>query len=871
MRSSFFLILLGVTMNAMLAFPSLEEYYDATKISVPAGEKGQFAYGDNIAGYYENATHGYRQGQGYLFKSRNLFGDCTAVFNNIPLNKTKEAKGSEILISGVRTLYTNGTTEEIALFPHQLGLGIEIRHPSAAQLGSILLFNELSSSSTLSLEKNIILIKRSEKATDIPAFIAISADAPFTWEQVTKPEDWLRQKSSLLTLKIQSTKPTTNFHIFIAFGFSESEAIIKASRWAATSYFTSNKIALYEEHTKSYLWTDDPLFNQAVAWSLAGSYLFVVEEFGKGIWAGLPWFRDNWGRDTFISLPGTLLVSGHFDDAKGVITNFSTYQNRGIPYIEVLDNETNARVIKNRLGELFQKDAVLKGSKVSLSLDNNWLDKPKEIEKRLSQLKQEFSNATINFTVITNKELGRVPNRVAAGGSIIYNTTDGTPWLIREVYEYLSYTGDTNFIREIYPTVVLALNGAIQNYVDDKGFLTHGDQDTWMDASRGPGKEWSPRGNRAVEIQALWANALRVGIELATLQGDNENASRWQAVYNNLTTNFARVFWNDYHKNVADRVLADGTQDMRIRPNALMLFSVPLFEGLLPLEKEALVIKKTISELLFPYGIASLSPRDIFFHPYHDNQPNYHKDAAYHNGTVWGWNAGFTITALLKHGYTELAYKLTTNLAHQILFMGCRGNMSELIDAIPDAQGRIKLSGTYAQAWSIAEFARNAFQDYLGVRPDLLKKSITFEPHIPSQWKHFTSRVALDKGSLSIEYSDQVVKQYTITWHGKTPLTLAFIDNNKGKRTLYNLTLQPEEATTLTLANETVSAKGEPLSPVAELQPSLQNIIGELTFAQPTIYPQVQAHKQKDFLKTIIDKKEYNKYLPKTKGGLFGW
>jgi len=167
-------MLLGVTMNAMLAFPSLEEYYDATKISVPAGEKGQFAYGDNIAGYYENATHGYRQGQGYLFKSRNLFGDCTAVFNNIPLNKTKEAKGSEILISGVRTLYTNGTTEEICpSFPHQLGLGIEIRHPSAAQLGSILLFNELSSSSTLSLEKkhHPHQTKRKKPQTSLPSLL----------------------------------------------------------------------------------------------------------------------------------------------------------------------------------------------------------------------------------------------------------------------------------------------------------------------------------------------------------------------------------------------------------------------------------------------------------------------------------------------------------------------------------------------------------------------------------------------------------------------------------------------------------------------------------------------------------------------------
>ncbi|URA09446.1 amylo-alpha-1,6-glucosidase [Thermospira aquatica] len=871
MKKSFFLVWLYCMTSSMIALPSLEEYYNTTKIPVFPPEKAQFVYGDNIAGYYENATHSYRQGQGYLFKSRNLFGDFTAIRKDTILNKTKEAKGSEILIYGIRTLYTDETIEELSLFSGKLGLGILVSNTTADTLGALLLLNELSNTQIIS-EKNVLLITRAEKATDIPAFIAISADTPYTWERFTPTEGWLKQKASMLTLKIQSFKPTTAIRIYVAFGFTKDEAIQKATQWASQNFYEKNKQEVYTRHTKSFIWTDDKLFNQALAWSIAGSYVFLVEEFGKGIWAGLPWFRDNWGRDTFIALPGTLLVSGHFDDARGVITNFSTYQNRGIPYIEVTNPGTKAKDIKTRLTELFGKEAVIRNDKVSLSLDNPWLDNPARVEKNLSLLREAFPDATISYTIITNKEFGRVPNRVAAGGSIIYNTTDGTPWLIREVYEYLSYTGDTNFVNAIYPTIVIALNGAIQNYVDKDGFLTHGDQDTWMDASRGPGKEWSPRGNRAVEIQALWANALQVGIQLADLQNDTENKKRWQAIYENLKTNFTRVFWNDYHKNIADRVLADGTQDMRIRPNALMLLSIPQFEPLLPLDKESLVVKKTISELLFPYGIASLSPRDVFFHPYHDNQPNYHKDAAYHNGTVWGWNAGFTITALLKHGYTELAYQLTTNLSHQIVFMGCRGNMSELIDAIPDSQGNIKLSGTYAQAWSIAEFARNAFQDYLGIRPHLLMQEILFEPRIPTKWNAFTSRIALGKGELSlngVRKSNTIL--YTITLEGIASVSLDFIHNYQGKRTLYRIPLKAREPITLTVTGESISLGENTLSPTAELQPSMQSLIGELRFAEPKIYPQVKAHKQKDYLKTIIDKKEYNKYLPKTKGGLFGW
>jgi hypothetical protein len=93
----------------MVALPSMDEYYQKTKIVVPAGERAQFVYGDNVAGYYENATHSYRQGQGYLFKNRNLFGDLTALRGEKILNKTKEASSSEILIYGIRTLYKDGT------------------------------------------------------------------------------------------------------------------------------------------------------------------------------------------------------------------------------------------------------------------------------------------------------------------------------------------------------------------------------------------------------------------------------------------------------------------------------------------------------------------------------------------------------------------------------------------------------------------------------------------------------------------------------------------------------------------------------------------------------------------------------------------
>ena len=275
-------------------------------------------------------------------------------------------------------------------------------------------------------------------------------------------------------------------------------------------------------------------------WAKASSHLFVVEEFGKGIWAGLPWFKNNWGRDTFISLPGALLVSGSFVESRDVLENFARFQN-----------------------------------------------------------------------LRPGRNYGRIPNRVSSLEDIIYNTTDGTPWMIREVYEYLRYTGDEKFARQLYPVVKTALDGAITNYVDTEGFLTHDDADTWMDARINGDKPWSARGNRAVEIQALWFTALEAGVALAKASGDAAAAGKWQRQAEILKTNFTARFWDG--RVMADRLRADGTRDVKVRPNQLMTVSVPFEDRLTTGDVEAMVTRNAVSELLYPYGIASLSQNDDLF------------------------------------------------------------------------------------------------------------------------------------------------------------------------------------------------------------------------------------------------------------------
>ena len=126
---------------------------------------------------------------------------------------------------------------------------------------------------------------------------------------------------------LRGASPATSFTVTAAFAGSADEAEREARKLAEGDPIGAERRKLHAELTRSYLETDDRDYNKALNWAKASARMFVVEEFGKGIWAGLPWFRDNWGRDTFIALPGTLLVSGRFADVKAVLANFARYQN----------------------------------------------------------------------------------------------------------------------------------------------------------------------------------------------------------------------------------------------------------------------------------------------------------------------------------------------------------------------------------------------------------------------------------------------------------------------------------------------------------------------------------------------------------------
>ena len=843
-----------------------DELFDKLSIDVPAGAKEQYIYSDHIAGYFEGYTHTYKKAGGYMMGQAGFYQDF-GTFCGETLNNKNKAKLTKIYPYGVRTIYSDGVWDEFILHTGIYAISLVLHSDKADVLKFVPMIN-LPKSTIIENYGNVVSFspKRPNSSSTSPQFVAIACDKPFVYSdgdveaQPTLKKDLKFIKTSLIPV-FASAKPTNDMTMHIAFGMTKDEAIDKALEMVSTPQIELHKSQVYDFLTRTYLWTDDLEYNRALMWNKFGAYAMVVTEFGKGIWAGLPWFKQNWGRDTFISLPGTLIVTGMFDEAKAVMTNFSTFQNRGRMLLSAKYEESAKEKVKAYLKDNFGKKITFQPGVMTVILDRVYLDKPELLKTKIEEMKKAIAGVDVSYVLETDKDYGRIPNRVASLDNIIYNTTDGSPWFIREVYEYLRYTGDIAFAKDIYPVVQLAIEGALSNYVDANGFLTHDDADTWMDARINGGLPWSARGNRANDIQTLWYTALRVGAYLANYTGDKDFARKCTEIADRLKASFPKYFWDDKNKILADRVAKDDTADYKIRPNQLMTISIPFEDRFVDDITGAYIVKNAISELLYPYGIATLSQNDPYFHPYHDNQPMYNKDAAYHNGTVWGWNAGFTVSAMVRYGYIDLAYTMETNLGYQTLYLGCRGNMSELVDAIWSEDHKLKLSGTYAQAWSTAEYSRNGYQDFAGFRPNMLENLIEFAPSIPTKWTTFEAGFSFDKkGQLAVSYKRDGSKDvYTIQTVGyEKALKLRFMPESKKTRYAAEITLEPGKKITVEFDRATAKVKADDKELKVKITlESAESIIGDLKFQTPKISPDYPALKTKDYLKQIVESGNY--------------
>ncbi len=240
----------------------------------------------------------------------------------------------------------------------------------------------------------------------------------------------------------------------------------------------------------------------------------------------------------------------------------------------------------------------------------------------------------------------------------------------------------------------------------------------------------------------------------------NAEDVRWREFAERLSENFRKYFVDSSRGIIHDHLRSDGSPDTQLRPNQLFTFS--LLDALSDSSIEDSVLREVTENLVYPYGIASLWQEDPNFHPYHHYSPFYVQDAAYHNGTVWTWLSGQWISLTARQGRNpDLAFRLTENMVHQILERGAVGTLSELLDAVPrPGEDEPRLSGTFSQAWSLAEFIRNFYQDYMGIKPDDATRGIVLDPHLPADMRNAEADIYVNNGYIGLRYNRSTEADY---------------------------------------------------------------------------------------------------------------
>lgn len=301
----------------------------------------------------------------------------------------------------------------------------------------------------------------------------------------------------------------------------------------------------------------------------------------------------------------------------------------------------------------------------------------------------------------------------------LYNTVDASLWYFYAVYQYLHYNPAAEaeaFVKEqIFPHLKEIISAYEKGtdfsiYMEDDGLIHAGsglDQITWMDVRVG---DWvaTPRHGKPVEINALWYNALRIMESLC--EKFDEDASAYRTRAEQVKESFNAKFWDSSNQCLFDVVDGDEPDD-HIRPNQVYAVSLPF--SLLPEAQEKAVVALVEKELFVGCGLRSLAP----------DHPDYHgiycgalakRDAAYHQGTAWGFLLGGFFSAYMKVNHHSSsaaanAVRMLEPVRKHLSDSGCIGSISEIFDGDAPHNPR----GCYAQAWSVGEVLRCYCEDIL--------------------------------------------------------------------------------------------------------------------------------------------------------------
>ena len=308
---------------------------------------------------------------------------------------------------------------------------------------------------------------------------------------------------------------------------------------------------------------------------------------------------------------------------------------------------------------------------------------------------------------------GMLPNRFPDRGEVPeYNTIDATLWFFVAIYHYYQHTRDKVFMKQLLPAlkdiVEWHYKGTRYNIrVDEKDELLYGGkvgvQLTWMDAKVG---DWvvTPRRGKAVEINALWYNALCIMGMLCEETNNIAEGKIYRTRASKVLKSFNELFWNENQNSLYDYIDSENKND-DLRPNQMYAISLPF--PLLDKDRATKIFTTVTTHLFTPKGLRSLSPGHIDYKPVYKGDI-WCRDGCYHRGAVWSYLMGAYIDALV-YVHEEEGKKAAVTIVNEFLEHlneAGVGTISEIFDGEFPHTPR----GCIAQAWGVGEILRVAMK-----------------------------------------------------------------------------------------------------------------------------------------------------------------
>ena len=329
----------------------------------------------------------------------------------------------------------------------------------------------------------------------------------------------------------------------------------------------------------------------------------------------------------------------------------------------------------------------------------------------------------ILLTCVKDINNGLIPNSYSEkDDKPLYNSADASLLLFEQVYKYIKYTNDYDFVKEkLYDKLKLIIeryaNGIDLDgnniYLDTDGLIVSGTpyiQNTWMDAKIGD-YVVTPRNGKAVEINSLWYNSLKIMEELTKKFENKKKAENYAQLAEICKNSFEEKFYNKKRK-----CLYDVVGDEKIRPN--QLFATALSYQVIDVNSKiaAEMFDTVTKKLLTKHGLRTLAKGDPDYVGIYEGD-SFRRDMSYHQGITWPWLLGLYFDTLknmikeskdkeekakLKQQLKEFVDTTKKTFEKVMQKEGAIGSISELYDS----EAPHSPKGAFAQGWSVAEIFR---------------------------------------------------------------------------------------------------------------------------------------------------------------------